>query len=437
MGRCRCPSPAERDSGPSLSFRHAETVSASGRADQPAATATKSTPWSALRRTRWRTGRAPTGRTRRAGRQRALDAEDVQRHPVRWRPCVGGPAERVLSSAVLDHDHAETIVSEDTVQPAVGQIKGCEQSGPGHTASGQLVQHLQGERRHAVQRGKHMDRALPRSLQSVLVGTKPGDGLQFLLRRLRRARARTMAGRDAAAFIRRRRLIMSLPSPRTGTERTCHPAPRDSRTRTRSTFPTFPASRPRRTAAPPPNHCPRRTRHLSTPWLHACHLAVPAHLPSSAPSSRQPLTFAQMPRTIRSILDFPSSLGRFETVIFSIRHGRARRHGGAPSTVTPVTVGSSRRGDDAPRSRAGSSSAARPTSVQRRAARYEGRWPVATPRVTCERTRSRRRRPRHAPAAFARAGERRLEARWPQLRVSLSNSQCPAASCMSSNLHYS
>ena len=173
MGRCRCPSPAERDSGPSLSFRHAGTVSASGRADQPAATATKSTPWSALRCTRWRTGRAPTGRTRRAGRQRALDAEDVQRHPVRWRPCVGGPAERVLSSAVLDHDHAETIVSEDTVQPAVGQIKGCEQSGLGHTASGQLVQHLQGERRHAVQRGKHMDRALPRSLQSVLVGTKP------------------------------------------------------------------------------------------------------------------------------------------------------------------------------------------------------------------------------------------------------------------------
>ena len=213
--------------------------------------------------------RAPTGRTRRAGRQRALDAEDVQRHPVRWRPCVGGPAERVLASAVLDHDHAETIVSEDTVQPAVGHIKGCEQSGPGHTASGQ---------------------------------------------RLRRARARTMAGRDAAAFIRRRRLIMSLPSPRPGTERTCHPAPRDSRTRTRSTFPTFPASGPRRTAAPPPNHCPRRTHHLSAPWLHARHLAVPAHLPSSAPSSRQPLTFAQTPRTIRSILDFPSSLGRFETV---------------------------------------------------------------------------------------------------------------------------
>ena len=98
--------------------------------------------------------------------------------------------------------------------------------------------------------------------------------------------------------------------------------------------------------------------------------------------------------------------------------------------MTPVTVGASRRGDDTPRSRAGSSSAGRPTSVQRRAARYEGRWPVATPRVTCERTRSRRRRPRHAPAAFAPAGDRRLEARWPQLRVSLSNSQCPAASCI-------
>ena len=67
-------------------------------------------------------------------------------------------------------------------------------------------------------------------------------------RRSSHARARTMAGRDAAAFIRRRRLIMSLP-PRTGTERTCHPAPPDSRTRTRSTFPTFPASGPRRTAA--------------------------------------------------------------------------------------------------------------------------------------------------------------------------------------------
>ena len=143
---------------------------------------------------------------------------------------------------------------------------------------------------------------------------KPSDGLQFLLRRLRRARARTMAGRDAAAFIRRRRLIMSLPSPRPGTERTCHPAPRDSRTRTQSTFPTFPASGPRRTAAPSPNHCPRRTHHLSAPWLHARHLAVPAHLPSSALSSRHPLTFAQTSRTIRSILDFPSSLGRFETV---------------------------------------------------------------------------------------------------------------------------
>ena len=121
-------------------------------------------------------------------------------------------------------------------------------------------------------------------------------------RRSSPARARTMAGRDAAAFIRRRRLIMNLTSPRTGTERTCHPAPQDSRTRRRSTFPTFPASGPRRTAAPPPNHCSRRTRHLSAPWLHGRHLAVPAHLPSSAPSSRQPLTFAQTPRTIRSIL---------------------------------------------------------------------------------------------------------------------------------------
>ena len=117
-------------------------------------------------------------------------------------------------------------------------------------------------------------------------------------RRSSPARARTMAGRDAAAFIRRRRLIMSLPSPRIGTERTCHPVPPDSRTRRRSTSPTFPASGPRRTAAPPPNHCPRRTRHLSAPWLHARHLAVPPHLPSSAPSSRQPLTFAQMLRTV-------------------------------------------------------------------------------------------------------------------------------------------
>ena len=108
-----------------------------------------------------------------------VDAEDVQRHHARWRPGVRGPAEPVLSSAVLDHDHAKTIVSEDTVQPSVGQIKECEQSGPRHTASVQLVQHLQGERRHAVQRGKHMDRAPPRSLQSVLVGTKPGGGLHF------------------------------------------------------------------------------------------------------------------------------------------------------------------------------------------------------------------------------------------------------------------
>ena len=34
----------------------------------------------------------------------------------------------------------------------------------------------------------------------------------------------------------------------------------------------------------------------------------------SAPSSRHPLTFAQTSRTIRSIFDFPSSLGRFETI---------------------------------------------------------------------------------------------------------------------------
>ena len=314
MGRCRCPSPAERDRGPSLSFRHAGTVSASGRADQPAATATKSTPWSALRCTRWRTGRAPTGRTRRAGRQRALDAEDVQRHPVRWRPGVGGPAERVLSSAVLDHDHAETIVSEDTVQPAVGPFKGCEQSGPGHTASGQLVQHLQGERRHAVQRGKHMDRALPRSLQSVLVGTKPGDGLQFLLRRLRRARARTMAGRDAAAFIRRRRLIMSLPSPRPGTERTCHPAPRDSRNPHAEHFPDVPRVRStsyRRAVSEP----------LSTPNAPPVgSMAARSLLGSSGTSS---VIGSLFPSAIHvrtdaannpSILDFPSSLGRFETV---------------------------------------------------------------------------------------------------------------------------
>ena len=73
-----------------------------------------------------------------------VDAEGVQRHPARWRPGVSGPAEPVLSSAVLDHDHAKTIVSEDTVQPSVGQINGCEQSGAGHTASVQLVQHLSG-----------------------------------------------------------------------------------------------------------------------------------------------------------------------------------------------------------------------------------------------------------------------------------------------------
>ena len=73
-----------------------------------------------------------------------VDAEDVQRHPARWRPGVCGPAEPVLASAVLDHDHAKTIVSEDTVQPSVGQIIGCEQSGAGHTASVQLVQHLSG-----------------------------------------------------------------------------------------------------------------------------------------------------------------------------------------------------------------------------------------------------------------------------------------------------
>lgn len=182
-----------------------------------------------------------------------------------------------------------------------------------------------------------------------------------------------MAGRDAAAFIRRRRLIMNLPSPRTGTERTCHPAPPDSRTRRRSTFPTFPASGPRRTAAPPPNQCSRRTRHLSAPWLHARHLAVPAHLPSSAPSSRQPLTFAQTPRTIRSILDFPSSLRRFKTVTSfrPVTFARADTVG-VPSTVTPGTVGSSRRGDYTPRSRAGSSSAGRRTSVQRRGGSLRG-----------------------------------------------------------------
>ena len=36
--------PQNVTAGPSLSLRHAGTVSASGRADQPAATATKSTP---------------------------------------------------------------------------------------------------------------------------------------------------------------------------------------------------------------------------------------------------------------------------------------------------------------------------------------------------------------------------------------------------------
>ena len=143
-------------------------------------------------------------------------------------------------------------------------------------------------------------------------------------RRSSPARARTMAGRDAAAFIRRRRLIMSLPSPRTGTERTCHPAPPDSRTRRRSTFPTFPASGPRRTAAPPPNHCPRRTRHLSAPWLHARHLTVPAHLPSSAPSSRQPFTFAQTPRTIRAFLtSHRHSVGSRPSLLFDPSRSRA------------------------------------------------------------------------------------------------------------------
>ena len=120
------------------------------------------------------------------------------------------------------------------------------------------------------------------------------------------------------------------------------------------------------------------------------------------------------------------SVGSRPSLLFDPSRSRAPTRRSAFGRDT-VTVGSSRRGDDTPRSRAGSNSAARPTSVQRRAARYAGRWPVATPRVTCERTRSRRQRPRHAPAAFAPAGERRLEARWPQLRVSLSNSQCPRA----------
>ena len=87
-----------------------------------------------------------------------VDAEEVQRHPARWRPCVRGPAESVLSPAVLDHNHAEAIVSEHTIKPAVGQIQGCEQRRLGHTPTVELVQQLQGERRHAVQRGKYMDR---------------------------------------------------------------------------------------------------------------------------------------------------------------------------------------------------------------------------------------------------------------------------------------
>ena len=63
-----------------------------------------------------------------------VDAEEVQRHPARWRPCVRGPAEPVLSPAVLDHNHVETIVSEDPIKPAVGEIQGCERcrSAPSH-----------------------------------------------------------------------------------------------------------------------------------------------------------------------------------------------------------------------------------------------------------------------------------------------------------------
>ena len=108
-----------------------------------------------------------------------------------------------------------------------------------------------------------------------------------------------MAGRDAAAFIRRRRLIMSLPSPRIGTERTCHPSTARLSNPHTEHFPDV----PRRPGHVVPDRRLRTTvhaerAHLSAPRLHARHLAVPAHLPSSAPSSRQPLTFAQTPRTV-------------------------------------------------------------------------------------------------------------------------------------------
>ena len=85
------------------------------------------------------------------------------------------------------------------------------------------------------------------------------------------ARAKTMADRDAAAFIRRRRLIMSPPSPRICTERTCHPAPPDSRTRRGA----LPRRSPRPVHVVPPRRL-RTTVHAerATCRLHGCALAT-------------------------------------------------------------------------------------------------------------------------------------------------------------------
>ena len=114
MGRCPCPSPAERDSG-----------------DQACPSATREP----SRRPAARTSRPRRLQSRRHDRRSGVPVAD--RTCPHWpnsasRQAAGssmrktysailfagrGAAESVSSSAVLDHDHAETIVSEGTVQP--------------------------------------------------------------------------------------------------------------------------------------------------------------------------------------------------------------------------------------------------------------------------------------------------------------------------------
>ena len=106
--------------------------------------------------TEWIGGVSPAAELGEQAGRGLVDAEEVQRHPARRHPCVRGLTEPVLTPAVLDHHHAQTIVSEHPIKPAVAQIQGCEQRRPRHTATVQLVQHLQGERHDAAQRGKRI-----------------------------------------------------------------------------------------------------------------------------------------------------------------------------------------------------------------------------------------------------------------------------------------